>query len=386
MRVNRARRAGGVSPLFPADTSWLTPAARLNGFTLVELLVVILIMVILTALAVWSVNFSLSAERSRSAARQVQSYLEGARNRAIYAREPRGVRFWLDTTLVDASSSGRTVNSMVFIGETNDWRVGNIHMERLNDGSPDSDKVLIIGEDQPEAKTRWVELYNKGLLIEGSRIKIPDNEFGAWYTVTFLDPNFVPTALTGNKLRLTTPYRKPANTPDGKLAFAPANTGPSNYRLELPPVVLPDQEPLLLPQGIVIDLDRSKLPSTWTTSTLNRLDVLFSPRGTVTGSAAAQGLLHFYIAETADIDRLQADTSIPATTIPANRIPSEAWADDAGPIGDRVIVTLFTLTGAISTHQVDPTDVRHNVTLVLGADNRADDAYRYAELGEVAGQ
>ena len=66
------------------------------GFTLVELLVVIGVLIVLTTLTISMVNVTQDEDRVRAGAAQVQSYLEGARDRAIHAREPRGVRFLLD--------------------------------------------------------------------------------------------------------------------------------------------------------------------------------------------------------------------------------------------------------------------------------------------------
>ena len=68
------------------------PTAR-RGFTLIELLVAISILLILSALTFTMVNVTMDSDRIRSGSREVQSYLEGARNQAIYAKAPRGVRF-----------------------------------------------------------------------------------------------------------------------------------------------------------------------------------------------------------------------------------------------------------------------------------------------------
>ena len=57
-----------------------------NGFTLVELLVVITIMLLLLSMTVYAVNFSRDSDRVGGGARQIQSALAGARDRAIYAK------------------------------------------------------------------------------------------------------------------------------------------------------------------------------------------------------------------------------------------------------------------------------------------------------------
>jgi prepilin-type N-terminal cleavage/methylation domain-containing protein len=83
-----------------------------SGLTLIELLIVVTIFLVLTTFTVVAVDFTFEAERVSSGARQVQSLLEGARDRAIRAREPRGVRFLLDPD----PANGRMVSSMVYIG------------------------------------------------------------------------------------------------------------------------------------------------------------------------------------------------------------------------------------------------------------------------------
>ena len=79
------------------------PARR--GFTLVELLVAISIFLVVSAMTVALVNNSRESDRLSGAARQVQSYVGGARDRAIYTVRTeegprnRGVRFLLDPNL-----------------------------------------------------------------------------------------------------------------------------------------------------------------------------------------------------------------------------------------------------------------------------------------------
>src|SRR5688500_14039008 len=81
-----------------------------QGFTLIELLVVIGILVVLTTLTVMLVNITQNEDRIRAGAAQVQSYLEGARDRAIHAGEPRGVRFLPDTNTPNVATS------LIYIG------------------------------------------------------------------------------------------------------------------------------------------------------------------------------------------------------------------------------------------------------------------------------
>lgn len=64
---------------------------RRGGFTLIELLVVILILTILIVLTVQAFNIT-QESGAADGARAVQSYLGGARNRAVFRGRAVGVR------------------------------------------------------------------------------------------------------------------------------------------------------------------------------------------------------------------------------------------------------------------------------------------------------
>jgi len=74
-----------------------------RGFTLVELLVVITIMLALGAIMIPSMRTGLEGRRMREAARNVNVYLGTARNRAIETGRPAGVIFQRDPNLRQAS-------------------------------------------------------------------------------------------------------------------------------------------------------------------------------------------------------------------------------------------------------------------------------------------
>ncbi|WP_417380212.1 pilus assembly FimT family protein [Gimesia sp.] len=326
-------------PAFHTNNQFTQRSSRRPGFTLVELLVVISIMAILVVMTVSSINFALTSDVTRGASRQVQSYLAGARDRAIYAKEPRGVRFLVDP------NNPTAVTSMIYIAPSPDWNQGVIRLERIDtnsDSVPDT-TLHVRGEG-----TDWRFLYTRGQLKNGARIKIPGDESGSWYTVD-LDNSpvsepvpLIPSSPAPNEynyktdvvLRLTTAYRDPGTSdPSQVVAFAPGS-GPSTYLLELPPVVLSGEEPTLLPNNAGIDLDRSYLPVSWRVTGVSEgedgspgkagidddssggadddgellwpgtddyrlysshLDLMFSPRGTVSGSEAGGGKIHFVV-------------------------------------------------------------------------------------------
>ena len=256
-------------------TSRRQPASVVRGFTLIELLVVVLITLVLAGVTVATINITINGDKVRSGARQVQSYLEGARNRAIFAREARGVRFLLDPT------DPRTVSSLVFIAPTEPWTEGTVILERPdgdNDGNPaygDMGDPLAVSPYNDSANgvwvlrgfdgdsssytrdTGWKELYDRGVLRDGNRIQIPYGT-GAWYTI---DTRLLANAdiNDGNppvRLLLQQEYREAADT-DVNTVQAFDRASPSlKYKLELTPAPMPNQEPVQLPQGVVVHLDR----------------------------------------------------------------------------------------------------------------------------------
>ena len=370
--------------------------SRRHGFTLVELLVVIGIVVLLMTFTVASIDYAMDNERVRSAARQLQSTLAGARDRAIYAGEPRGVRLLVDGT------NPRTVDTLIFIQPAPPFpwegeRARMIDLERPDndgDGTPDDPSVIVVhggedtdGDGESDVSPGWWHLKRRGLLTSRARIRIPAGD-GGWYEV---DTRLIDTtqAVTSDQyLLLTVPYRDPppSTVNDDDVTVFSGLT----YELELPPVPM-SEDAMQLPERVVIDLDGSKIPDYWRPSVpldpepygdpyLGFMDILFSPRGTVIGPVASSGLLNFHLCERGAVNRITVDATGAARRplfeggIPV--IPSDTFEGE--PIGDRKIVTLFTRTGGILTSEVDGTD--------LDGDYAADDPYRFAETGKATSQ
>lgn len=435
-----------------------------RGFTLIELLIVITILVLLLTITVSSVNFSRDAERVRGSAAQIQSFLSGARDRAIYQKKPVGVRFFLDHSGYTAYEDGsgnpvpgnrRTVSSMAYIEGGNLWSDGVIQLQRWDaDGNGRTDmsaSVDINGDgvapDDPTSiwivagsGTAWWELKRRGLLYDGLRIRIPKGSKGTWYPIDtrLIEVRNFPTPV--QELILKIPYAEPGDT-DVRNAQAFDAGGPQDYELELPPRILPS-EPALLADGVVIDLDGSRIPSAWRPPQISGtsgpvlhgdfsqyMDVVFSPRGNVIGTAASRGVIHFYVCDVEDATTLKdefiASLTQPRTIPPAEPPPpppprhpavslfesgvrsgtafvpadeinpsvtATPWAiyltdDDPYAPSDRRLVSLFTQTGAVSVSSVYPTDISDPADLDGDSvfnepDGLADDPYRFAETGK----
>lgn len=329
--------------------NWLRSAGRIRrtplmrrGFTLIEMLVVVGIMLLLTTLVVMLWNSNAESERVRGGARQLQSSFLALRDRAFHAKAPRGFRLRVDP------ADPTVVTGMVYIAPTEDWREGSVQLVRSDldnadksgDGSLDSNTVNPDAYGVPSNSARyvvgygteWKRLYDRQLLVDGARIRLSST--GSWYTVT-VNSDLIND--TSEKLILNTPYRIPEPTTGSYALPSVVAYAPSDYILELAPSPLPDEKPIQLPAGMVIDLDNCQVPAGWrferqvaqTSDTVGslysndrnwmvvfkpssgmmtirryspRMDVMFSSRGTVMGPLAAQGLLHMILADTRDSD------------------------------------------------------------------------------------
>lgn len=335
---------------------WARPAR--GGFTLVELLVVVGILIVLTIMTISLVNITQDEDRVRAGAASVQSFLEGARDRAIQSEEPRGVRFLLDPNNPNPNTA--TVTSMLYIGSPDVYGKGQ--------------SAYIIGRDYNDA----TQTYNNWEIRPAL-----DSELAVWH-------NFFARQLIGNGTPIqvdgqfyTIVRTQISNNPvafrfDLTRAYKGSKFQGLEYRLFINPTVLPNQEPRQLPRNVVIDLNNSVLPDSWSSGAF---DVLFSPNGTVTGLAASAGIIQLYIADQADVD--QAFDTDNNGTIDVRFTPGADQITDpisGNPIireGNERIVSLRTQTGAIGVHNVDPTDASPN-------DGLADDPFRYAYLGAPA--
>jgi len=335
-----------------------------NGFTLIELLVVVSIILTLATITLVSVNFSYSRDRVRAAGRQLQSFVAGARDRAIYSKEVRGVRLILDP------QNQHTAIAVQYIGAPDRWSEGTVRFNSKENVS------IPYG----------LGLQNAGLLGIGSQIEIP-KESGVFYTVAS-------TVILDNTLGFSV-Y-------DGSVFLnksIPSYTGQnqiSSFSLQLKPTVIPGTEPVPLPTGVVIDLDGSNLPSSWRPSVIDTtaaysstMDILFNPRGSMTGDVAGNGILHLLLADAGDVLRWQNNPYIPGRMLTANPTPAQ-WSPPVVPANlatgtpvvtrDQILLSINGRSGNVSVHHVNPTNTNTNGYAI------ADDPYSLAETGQVSKQ
>ncbi len=386
-----------------SESSKLRPLR--TGFTLIELMVVITIMLLLFGMTVYGINFTKDADKVRGAAAQVQSFLSGARDRAIYAQEARGVRFFVNP------ANPRSVSAMAYIQPGQRWTYGTVDLERLdiNPGNnvPDGPSVIVVRGE----RLGWWQLKRRGLLTDGSKIRIP-RDTGNWYEVDTSLINITAPPTGQDFLLLRIPY----SDAGGDANAVVAHTG-MTYELELPSQLLP-QEPSLFPEGVVIDLDGSKIPNVWRPGLADEagqfspyMDIFFSPRGNVIGNSASTGLIHFYICDAEDSLNLKTqylaalsnddpgwsngsgtsdepNTGSPLDTfevqlrsqafVPADEIFG-AWLQGTSAAEpylpkDRKLVSIFSQTGAVTVGAVDVTDTN--------SDGFADSPFAIAQSGK----
>ncbi len=323
------------------------------AFTLIELLVVILLVLIVTTITVVSVNFSNNADRMRAGARQMQSLIGGARDRAIYAKEIRGLRLLLDP------NDNHAVSAVQYIGSP----------ERETQGTLGFDSA---GSTVTGVGTRWQSLRRRGFLKVGSRIQIP-RDTGTWFTVAVMSS-------TTDVFQL--------NRANRDLAGSSAQV---NFALELAPGILGDSQPVQFPRGVVIDLDGSQVPAAWRPITFPgsypvQMDILFTPRGTIVGDCASLGMVHLHFADSGDVVKWQqigGRSSANYTSLPF--VPADDPASTTLVVArDRILVTLATRTGNATVHHVDVTNTVVTPTSPIENQKLADDPFRFAETGEVA--
>jgi len=265
---------------------------RRSGFTLLELVIVVMILIILALIAFPVLNAVNTEDKISGTSRSIRSFVRGARDRALHAKLPRGVRFLRD------KNDPNVITGMVYIGPAGNLSVGTITIS--NDGNSRPRRVT------PSNAAVWNRLRSRGLINPNGARLVAE---GSTYTVIH----------NGTNWQLTKDYIGTAGNA-------------VDYVLELGPDILPNQEPRRFPADVVIDLQNSQVPSTWRTPNAH-LDVMFSPRGTVIGSTAAAGHIHLVVTSLVDVDQ--------------GRAPGDPNKEEP-----ETIVTITTQTGSVSSHSV----------------------------------
>jgi len=384
------------------------------GFTLTELIVVILIILIITVGALPAVLGGLRDRKYSEAVRTVQAALAGARDRAITSGQVRGIRLVRDGEFVTdpTDTSIFEVSRLVYVGVTEPYAVGTVNNVQgmlppnvirvdanedtnsngimdpgedvngngmLDIGSvlnpawervdPGKDNTTATADDIPRVDApRQSNLANDVRTFE-SYIRF--NQSGPLYQIVAIDDV---TGFGGRStlvLNTSPPFA-------GSLPPPPVVPFRSTYQLFGPALPVASDQPVLLPEGIVIDVrtptlavpsppgsrpdleilrmprsanipnqdprlayatfgdlqygtgdDLRKIPATWP-----HMDILFAPNGTLTGRAAQTDIIHLWVGERSDRADLGPDNT-------------GATADDLPTVRPHKMVSLVVRSGAI---------------------------------------
>jgi hypothetical protein len=346
-------------------------------------------LLVLSALALAIFNSGKSSDRMRSGARTAQSAFLGAKDRALHAKDLRGVRLTRDATNLNL------INGFVYLQPLPLQSAGNTGGAVPNDFSiqrpgltktPPFDDATQIDINGKEG----LAFYNQdsaGFWPPVSlQIRIP-SKTGEWFQLArqntappywmIPDPNN-----PGNYLMyLQTGY------PGGVAPPAPIAVGSfgtngvagdpnASCDIHLGNDLLPFHQPITLPSGCVIDLNFCnagvqtlagyKSGGAIPTPVPN-IDIMFSPRGSVTGTVAALGTLFFCLRDMRDATK--------------GLNPADPKLQ-----GDQLILGVFPQTGLVQTFEVDPIDVITNATGQPPADGLADNIFSFAQRGQSAGR
>jgi prepilin-type N-terminal cleavage/methylation domain-containing protein len=361
-----------------------------RGFTMVELLIAITIILILAGIAATALNGTRSTDKMRSAARVAQSAFMGAKDRASHAKAPRGIRLVRDTT--DSTLvTGFTYLQQLPIQTTGNLpgqqNLNNVAVARPNyPPNADATRVIINGQQGQS----WLTQDRAGIWpLSRVQIRIP-SQTGIWYNLLPLPqaqpqnptpPYWIaqdPNNPANVWLTLQTPFQggHPAGTTvtNNAIDFADSN---ASCDIQLGNDLLPFHQPIGLPSNVVIDLKFSSLNvQSYMAVGTGYFELMFSPRGMISGPIAAQGPLHFLL-------RTLDDATATEQFVDGQGNKTAGWYVGTAALPDpnkseRLIVTVFPQTGLVSTFEFDPTDAN--------GDGIADNPFNLAQRGKSAGR
>jgi prepilin-type N-terminal cleavage/methylation domain-containing protein len=243
---------------------------RRRGFTLVEMLVALAILTVIATLSIAVIPKIKERTKASAGADNLQQWLLIAKQWALRDRAPRGVRLLVDTD--------GFVRSLQYIEQPDNFTGGVLNFNPNN-----ASQVIISGVDLSGGfglnQTLWpvqswfIDAGTGQVRKEGDYLQIQN---GPAVRITGVTPGTG--ALAGSWLVTT-------STPVWTSTSATPPTLPptTNYTIIRTPRPIAGQDPLRLPDDVVIDSWQSR-PSVFVVSNvIQPFDILFSPSGPLTG-------------------------------------------------------------------------------------------------------
>ncbi len=361
-----------------------------RAFTLVELLVVIAIILLLAGITLAIYNTNRSSDRMRSAARVAQSAILGAKDRALHAKDFRGVRLTRESTAIAngpffANGLPCLASGFAYVQPLPMLTSKGITVTRPN--YPASSEALQIVIPAADAAA-WNLADSQGLFPSGTtQVRIPATT-GPWYQINAVNttaPYWGVLQANGTLiLNFATIIQKVGQPPSSVFTAGKPPVGPTfnavdpndvnaSIDIRLGNEIMPFHQPMPLTAGCVIDLRYSSSNAQYMAgatapagSSPPDVEFVFSPRGDIVGFPGGSGAIYFCL-------RSIEDAVGPGTSGTTPRDPS-----DPACKGDCLILALNPQTGLVQTYNADLTDGN--------ADGYADNLFRFAQQGKAAGR
>lgn len=314
---------------------------RRPGFTLIEILMVVSIVLLLTTIAVAFLPKIQEKQRATQGAVQLQSWLRTAKQWALRDGAPRGIRL--------GTAGTNLVTQLQYIEQPDDWVPavgGQLALWATAAGSLPNISLFQtggpLGLSLPNTTLDFTGGYGPAA-TNGWPVQVGDyleiNQPGPLYLITAIDPVNQQLSLNGPKTSGIFP-----------LSILSATT---NFRVVRQPRPRLGESPLLMPLNVAIDLTTNaaygnSLPSS------GNIDILFGPSGTLVGWTGAADRIHLWVRDTSE-------DSVSGSSTMFN--------------GEQNLISVSVRTGMISAHPVD--------TKVSG--NSYQNPYSFTQDGRASG-
>lgn len=214
-----------------------TLKAGRQGFTLVELVIVITIILVITTLVLLVLPSLSNYQKTSRGSGLLQEWLLTAKQRAMRDQVPRGLRLLMP-------DSANLVRSAQYIEQPDDLTGGKVGIHNAPSFNMTSGSADFSGGFAAPPSLSWPAQTNDFLLLQGQLYRI--------------------TAVNSSSSLTVFPSAS-GDVPDT-----------TNYSVIRTPRVLVGEAPMLLPQDVVVDLNLSVMPLD-----VGGFDILFSPSGAV---------------------------------------------------------------------------------------------------------